>query len=139
LTANKTHGQTHTKEYKAWINMKLRCSTPSAKGYEHYGGRGISVCYRWESSFEAFIADVGFAPSNQHSIDRINPNGDYTPENCKWSTKAEQSRNTRNALHFDGKPLAQISDETGIRYATLYSRLKKHGTPFKESGHGKFA
>lgn len=139
LLANQTHGQKHTQEYRAWRNMKLRCSTPSAHGYEHYGGRGIKVCAEWASSFEAFISDMGLKPSRLHSIDRIDPDGDYTPENCKWSTKAEQSRNTRNALRFEGKPLAQIAEETGVHYDTLYYRLKKHGTPFKESSHAKFA
>lgn len=135
LISNKTHGQKRTQEYQVWRNMKLRCSTPSAQGYEHYGGRGIKVCTKWASSFEAFIADMGLKPSRVHSIDRIDPDGDYTPENCKWSTKSEQARNTRNALRFNGKHLAQIAEETCAPYATLYYRLKKYGTPFKGMTH----
>lgn len=131
LASNITHGMKKSKEYRTWRNMKSRCYLISSKDYVHYGLRGISVCDRWVDSFENFFADMGSAPSLEYSIDRIDPNGNYSPENCKWSTKAEQSRNTRNALLFDGKPLAQIAEETGINYFTLYYRLKKYGTPFK--------
>jgi len=79
--------------YKTWDGMNQRCKNPNAKGYLHYGGRGISICERWEV-FENFISDMGPKPAG-YTLDRMDVNGDYTPENCKWSEKSEQRRNQR--------------------------------------------
>lgn len=76
--------------------MKGRCHHPATRDYHLYGGRGIRVCARWESSFEAFLTDMGRKPSPKHSIDRINPDGDYEPGNCRWATPLEQSANRRD-------------------------------------------
>ena len=84
-----------TKTYRCWADIKNRCLNPNVKGYEYYGGRGITVCERWKNSFEAFLEDMGEPPTSEHSIDRINNNGNYAPENCKWSTKYEQVHNRR--------------------------------------------
>lgn len=85
--------------------MKQRCYDPNCLAYIHYGGRGIKMCDRWLDSFENFYADMGARPSQDHSIDRIDVNGDYCPENCKWSTRIEQQRNKRNNvfLSFNGE------------------------------------
>ena len=82
-----------TKEYTAWVSMKQRCYNPNNIIYHRYGGRGIKICERWLNSFEAFYEDVGPAPSSEHSIDRIDNNGNYEPSNVKWSTQFEQAHN----------------------------------------------
>ncbi len=98
-TINLKHGQNHrekpTAEYRAWISMKSRCYNPNATSYKDYGGRGVRVCERWLNSFEAFFEDMGKKPAPDYSLDRIDPYGNYTPENCRWADKVTQSRNTR--------------------------------------------
>ena len=80
--------------------MKGRCRNSNLPDYANYGGRGITVCDRWES-FENFIADMGQRPSRLHSIERINVNGNYEPTNCKWATPIEQARNTRRNVYYE--------------------------------------
>lgn len=79
-------------EYRSWQMMKNRCLNPNARDYAYYGGRGISVCERW-LEFENFLADMGRRPTPLHTLDRKNPDGNYTPSNSRWATKQEQSRN----------------------------------------------
>ena len=90
-----THRSTQTKEYHAWVAMKSRCSDVNHPAYKNYGGRGIGVCQRWRDSFEAFLLDIGRAPSPELSLDRIDNDGGYEPGNVRWATRSEQSSNQR--------------------------------------------
>jgi hypothetical protein len=78
-----------TAEYRTWLGMKRRCTDKRCKDYPNWGGRGIKVCDRWAFSFESFFADMGPRPA-EHTIDRINPNGNYEPGNCRWATLQQQ-------------------------------------------------
>jgi hypothetical protein len=89
----KTHGQSKSPEYKAWCQMRERCSNSSLDRWDHYGGRGIRVCDRWMNNFPAFFADLGPRPTPEHSLDRIDNDGNYEPGNCRWATRSEQQRN----------------------------------------------
>jgi hypothetical protein len=96
LINNFKHGESNKKlEYFIWKNLKKRCNNPNNKKYKDYGGRGIKVCNEWINSYEQFIKDMGYKPSKEYSIDRINVNGNYEPSNCRWATPEQQANNKR--------------------------------------------
>jgi hypothetical protein len=132
LAANTTHGLSQSVEYTIWRTMKQRCFEPSSESYHLYGGRGISVCDRWRDDFAAFYADMGPRPSDKHSIERIDNDGNYEPSNCCWATRNEQARNRRTnvRIEHEGKNLtiAEWAEITGLRQHTIIMRMRR-GTP----------
>jgi hypothetical protein len=123
-----------TRAYRIWLGIRRRCSDDLNA---RYGGRGIKVCNRWADSFEAFYADMGEPPSRDHSIDRIDNDGNYEPSNCRWATRTEQSRNTHTntILSFDGRyqTIAAWAEETGIKPPTICVRIYVLGWPIERA------
>lgn len=105
-------GRPRSKEFRTWLSMRRRC-----KDKDHYVKHGITVCARWESSFPDFLADVGRAPSEKHTLDRFpNPLGNYEPGNVRWATMVEQRHNRRPhqpSRHWKGKKRVVVRDEHG--------------------------
>jgi hypothetical protein len=138
---NKTHGEStkgnESKEFRAWVYMIARCTNPKTKLWHRYGGRGIKVATIWLDDFRAFLANVGRAPSSEHSLDRINNDGNYEPGNVRWATKIEQANNTKRNRLFDfrgeQRTVAQWARHLGINYFTLIYRLDTLGLPFEEA------
>lgn len=125
--ANIKHNNSRSLTYGIWSNIKQRCGNPSNKFYSHYGARGIQVCDRWLESYENFLADMGEQPKKM-TLERIDNEKGYSPDNCKWATRKEQSNNTRanRRLEHDGKNLTvtQWAIEKGVHRNTLNERLR---------------
>jgi len=107
------HNGCNTLEYNSWENMKARCYNTKSIQYHDYGGRGIKMCDRWMHSFSNFLFDMGAKPTPNHSLDRIDVNGDYEPLNCRWSTRKEQSRNKRNNRYLEYNSIRMVITDWG--------------------------
>lgn len=131
-SANMKHGESvrgaRTTEYRSWKEMRQRCESSSNHAFKDYGGRGISVCDRWKD-YGNFIADMGRKPSPAHSIERVDNEKGYGPNNCKWGTKTEQARNRRSnkMVDFNGESmsLAAAVERAGLPYARVSMRLRR--------------
>lgn len=126
-----THGMRQHPLYSTWADMRKRCLNPRCESYKHYGGRGITICHRWDS-FENFVADMVAKPFAGASLDRKDTNGNYEPSNCKWSTPTEQVINQRCSLRYVYKEqqytlreLAVVAESFGVSYGTLKARISK--------------
>lgn len=134
-----THGQTDSPEYHSWRSMQQRCYCRRSINFANYGGRGVTVCVRWRESFEAFLADMGFRPSLDYSLDRVDNEGSYTcgkcdeciakgaPMNCRWADRRAQARNTRRNIWITiggvQRLAADVCREHGVSKQTFSNRL----------------
>lgn len=141
---NTRHGLSTSPEYSTWLLMKGRCLNKKNKQFNEYGGRGIDVCKAWAEDFMAFYLDMGQRPTNKHQIDRINNNGGYEPDNCRWVTNAENQRNTRvsriwvvNGDEYRSSTLAAIS--LGLSQSEVRRRCKSNKDKYNSwSSRGKY-
>lgn len=130
-----THGCCYTPTFSVWQNMRCRCENINNDRYAAYGGRGIRICERWRNSFSNFLEDMGEKPSPKHSIDRIDNDGDYEPENCRWATAKEQARNRRSSrmVTIDGvtKCAAEWCEIYGMALVRFHSRIHRGWSELK--------
>lgn len=131
-----THGATGTRMYRIWSQMWQRCTNPKDKKYPLYGGRGITVCQAWEE-FMAFAYDMGPRPSQSHTLDRIDSNGNYEPGNVRWATQKEQQNNRRDNRFFTVRggmmTIAQIGREFNISPNLIRQRVDRDGYSIEEA------
>ena len=116
------HGHTGTSIYRRWKAMRTRCLDKNFAFYHVYGGRGISICKEWDS-FTQFLADMGYPPSDKHSLDRIDPDKGYCPENCRWADLTVQARNRSNFTSKHGH--RGVNKYKGKYRAYLYVKKKQ--------------
>lgn len=125
-----THGMSDTPEYNIWLRIIQRCTNPNNQDFKDYGGRGITICDKWRYDFMAFFNHTGKRPSIKHSIDRINNNSGYKPNNVQWSLPQKQANNKRNnhniIIHYCTMTMSQWAKFVGMDNATLWNRIKNN-------------
>ena len=125
-------------EYRSWRAMKARCYAPCNANVGNYQRKGIQVCERWLNDFDAFLADMGPMPAPGYTVERNDNDGDYSPDNCKWLHRSQQSRN-RGSFHKEftyrgeTKMLKDWARHFDIKYTTLYQRIYRNGLSFEEA------
>lgn len=124
------HGDSYSPEYRTWTGILHRCFASGDSRFTDYGGRGITVCRRWKDSYEAFLEDMGRRPSLDHSIERIDNDGNYEPTNCRWATRVEQGQNKRNNVNLEWRGAVHSISEwariMGMSRTVLGQRLRRH-------------
>lgn len=136
MAARLEHGHTRfngkkclSPTYLTWVNMKRRCFNEEFASYPYYGGRGITIQDDWHD-FVNFLRDMGERPEGT-TLDRIDPDGDYTKENCRWASNKQQALNKRNTVrveyHGELRPLMELCEEFGVPYMRVWGRIFKHG------------
>lgn len=136
MAAHLEHGHTryngrrwNSPTYNTWVSMKQRCFSEDCDSYPDYGGRGITIQDDWHD-FENFLRDMGVRPEGT-TLDRIDPNGDYTKENCRWASTKQQALNKRNTVlvEYRGelRPLMELCEQHGVPYQRVWSRIFNHG------------
>jgi hypothetical protein len=117
--------------YRRWKHMINRCHNPKAEGYKRYGGTGICVCDKWRKDFNAFLKDVGMPKNPTDTLDRINPHGNYEPDNIRWADRTTQQRNRRDNIKVQYKGeerlLIELAEEHNIKYDTVRTRMFARG------------
>lgn len=130
LARTDLHGKSHIPEWGVWSRMKDRCTNPNNRKYHRYGGRGISVCERWQI-FENFFEDMGYRPSKKYSIDRVDNDGNYEPENCRWATMNQQSRNSTSVRMIEIEGVSMCIEDWcttfNIPRSKPYDMIRKRG------------
>lgn len=134
----KTHGKSHTRLYYTWAGMKARCNNPKSKSYKDYGARGIKVCNEWEHNFQAFYDwAIASGYTDELTIERIDNSIGYSPQNCMWITKSEQSAHRRSCviIEYDGRQqnLMQWCNELGLNYKRVHDRIYACGMSFEDA------
>ena len=129
IEENRTHGKKNTRLYRIWGDMKDRCFNQSAKDYPRYGGKGVNICEQWVNDFQSFYDwSIKNGYSDNLTLDRIDNNGNYEPDNCRWATMKEQCRNRSNTLIIEYKgekrPLSEWCEILNIDYHSAHWRLK---------------
>lgn len=132
------HGESFTPLHNTWMHMKARCYNPNSKDYKRYGGRGISVCDSWVHNYNAFSA---WSKANGYreglTLDRIDNDKGYSPENCRWVNRKVQANNTRNCVFYmyngETHTLAEWADLVKIPKTTLWNRIKMYGWSFEKA------
>lgn len=129
IKRNSSHGLSRHRVYKVWDAMRRRCNVKHSSGYKKYGAKGIKVCEKWMESFNNFITDMGLPPTDKHTLDRIDPRGNYEPDNCRWVTmKVQQNNRTNNRIiEFQGKSktIHEWADFTGIPASAIRTRIDR--------------
>ena len=130
IKRNLKHGKTGTRLYRIWLNMKTRCNNPKTIEFKNYGGRGIKVCHEWQDFEQFYVWAIENKYNDKLTLDRINNNGNYEPNNCRWATPKQQARNmqTNRVIEFKGKKYCfiELVEKLNLTRSALWYRLNKN-------------